>query len=294
MNSFSISQLQDYSGIKAHTIRIWEKRYNALKPIRSEGNTRYYDSVQLRRLLNIASLMKMDYKVSELCTMSDEYLNNILDFQFSKTASGKPDSEYYISQIISSAISYDELRFEKFFSNCILRFGLKATYVQIIYPVLVRLGLMWSKDSLPPGQEHFITNLIRQKFLTAVDSLPTAADTNNSWLLFLAEDEFHETGLLLAYYLIRQSGNKVIYLGANIPAESLSAAVKDITPAKLLTFLVSKKDKEKDIELIRYINKQFPEQKLYLACDPDRLPELKRSQHFIPLHSVADLETQLI
>ncbi len=293
MNLFSISQLQDYSGIKAHTIRVWEQRYNALKPSRSEGNTRYYDGNQLRRLLNIVSLMNCDYKISELCKLPDKDLNNILDNKFAEIDTGHPDSEYFISQLIASAIDIDELRFEKLFSSCILRFGLKNTYIQIIYPALIRLGLMWSKDSLPPVQEHFITNLIRQKILTAIDSLPLATNDRNSWLLFLPENEFHEAGLLLANFLIRQSGKKVVYLGANVPTDSLLEVVKKINPPHVLTFLVSKKNKLQEFELLNELSKKVKSSKVYLACNPDSLNEFKKTKHFHPLHDVGDLEKLL-
>lgn len=293
MNLFSISQLQDYSGIKAHTIRIWEQRYNALKPFRSEGNTRYYDGSQLRRLLNIVSLMNSDYKISELCKMSDNDLNNLLDKKYAEIHTDHPDSEYFISQLISSAIEFDEIRFEKIFSNCILRFGLKNTYIKIIYPALIRLGLMWSKDSLPPAREHFITNLIRLKILTAIDALPLVQENKESWLLFLPEDEFHESGLLLAYFLIRQSGRKVIYLGANLPAESIIDAVKKINPPHVLTFLVSKKDKKREFKLINELSKIINPAKVYISCSVSSLEEFQETRHFMPLHSVEELENLL-
>jgi DNA-binding transcriptional MerR regulator len=180
LDDFSISELQQFSGIKAHTIRMWEQRYDALKPHRSEGNTRYYDGQQLRRLLNIVSLRNGDYKISELCTMADKELFDLLEGQI---ANARQPYEYFITLIVASALEYDEVTFDKIFSSALLRYGLRETYVSILYPVLVRLGLMWSANTLRPAHEHFITALFRQKLSTAIDSIPVAA-SKEVWMLF--------------------------------------------------------------------------------------------------------------
>src|SRR5664279_2697270 len=236
MDSFSISDLSRYSGIKQHTIRIWEKRYHALKPGRSSGNTRNYDSTQLKRLLIIAGLLKSDFKVSELCAMTDEKLYE-LSAQMQQVAIPAP-SEYFISQLISSALTYDESQFVNIFSHCLLRYGIKETYVQVLYPALIRIGLMWLNDALPTANEHFVSNLIRQKLFTAIDALPMAKPDRPAWVLFLPEDEFHDIGLLLAHYLIRLSGQRVIYMGGNVHESSVRAAVDEIKPENLLLFFV--------------------------------------------------------
>ena len=289
MDSFSIADLQRFSGIKAHTIRIWEQRYNALQPNRSEGNTRYYNSKQLKRLLNIVSLMN-EHKISRLCSMPDKKLYELLDEQSSGKTEAGHAREYFIAQIIAATLLYDELYFEKLFSNSILRFGIRSTYVDIIYPVLVRLGLWWAKDTIYPSQEHFITNLFRQKLFAAIDASPPATDSKDAWLLFLPEDEFHEIGLLFSNYLIRQAGKKVIYLGQNIPLEYLKAAVDGTKPSNLLFFLVRKNNEDEDSDYISRLKKLFLHQKIYIACDASRLSCVKTSKNIIPLHAVADLE----
>lgn len=292
MDSFSISQLQQFSGIKAHTIRIWEQRYNALNPGRSEGNTRYYNGEQLRRLLNIVSLMNTENKVSELCTMSDEKLHRLIEKQAIPLQSAVPEYDFYVSQIVAAALEYNEVRFDKVFSNALMRYGMKDVYVHIVYPSLGRLSLLWSTSVLAPAQEHFITNLFRQKFLAATDALPiatSAAAGKDAWLLFLAEDEFHELGLLLAGYLLRQAGKKVFYLGANVPFDSLIAAVKSIKPANLLYFLVHNNDTESDQELLTRMGQQFGNLHLYLACDVARSTSFKKPKNCTLLHAVDDL-----
>ncbi len=162
MDQFSISQLSQFSGIKPHTIRIWEQRYKALKPHRSEGNTRYYDGTQLRRLLNIVSLSTTGTKISRLCSMSDEELFQLRE-EYEGQAAKNNDYEYFINQLISGGMGYDEANFEKAFSHCLLRFGLQKSYVKVIYPMLNRIGLMWSTNNIPPSQEHYISNLVKTK-----------------------------------------------------------------------------------------------------------------------------------
>lgn len=164
MDHFSISQVARFSGIKPHTIRMWEQRYNALTPSRSKGNTRYYSSDELRRVLNIVSLSGDNYKISELCEMSNEKLFRLIAKKENKT--GKQEAnEYFISQLIAAGILYDENYLEKVFSNCLLRLGMRQTYLKVLYPALVRLGLKWATNDLPPSHEHFISNLIRRKLL---------------------------------------------------------------------------------------------------------------------------------
>ncbi len=289
MDNFSISELQQFSGIKAHTIRMWEQRYHALTPNRSEGNTRYYDGQQLRRLLNIASLMNGDYKISELCTMADKVLFDLLEKQIVHT---RQPYWYFINLVIASGLEYDEVNFDKIFSTALLRYGLRETYVSILYPVLIRLGLMWSTNTLRPAHEHFITALFRQKLLTAIDSLPLAV-SKERWMLFLPANEFHETGLLFANFLIRQSGHRVIYLGADVPFESLKAAVNDVTPTSLLLFLVRKNNSEDDENLISNLSKQFSGQRIFVACEPSRLHVAKKNKRVVALHKVEDLEAVL-
>jgi len=291
MNQFSISQLERFSGIKAHTIRIWEQRYNALQPNRSEGNTRYYDNAQLRRLLNIVSLAGQDYKISELGVMADKQLFKMVEGLINESEN-KTD-EYFVSQLIAAAMGYDELHFDKIFSHCLLRYGMKDTYIKVIYPVLVRTGLMWACDELPPANEHFITNLIRQKLFTAVNALPPPKTNLRPWILFLPENEFHEIGLLFSHYLIRLSGKKVIYLGSNVPRQSVINAANEISCRNLLLFLVHKDLDEEIHESLNKLCSQFPGKKIYVAGDKIVLSRVKNIDNITFLSSVEDLEQQL-
>jgi len=292
MDSFSISELEQYSGIKSHTIRIWEKRYQALSPNRSSGNTRQYDSRQLKRLLNISGLLDSGYRVSELCTMSDEVLRSLSSKML--VAKTPAPTEYFISQLISAALTYDESQFVNIFSHCLLRYGMRDTYTQVLYPALNRIGLMWLNDTLSTANEHFISNLIRQKLFTAIDSLPPAKPGSPLWILFLPENEFHEIGLLLAYYLIRLSGQRVIYLGGNVPKSSVRSAVKDLKPDNLLLSFVHH-DLVLNIQnYIDRLRKDSPVNKIFVAANPELFYQLKPGKKIQFLGSAEELGAHLL
>ena len=293
MNLFTISQLAQFSGIKPHTIRMWEQRYNALSPSRSKGNTRYYDNSQLRRLLNIVSLQDSGYKVSELCTLSDQELFiRIRGFQ--ELHEPKGIEAYYISQLIKAGMAYDEWQFEKMFSHCLLRLGMKETYVKVVYPMMVRMGLLWSYNEFTPAYEHFNSNLLRQKFFTAIDSLPPAKSGSGGWLLFLPEGEFHELGLLFAQYLIRFSGRRSIYLGGDLPLESVASAVDQTGIGNLLLFLVHNEMPQRAQHYLDKVSEKFADKKIHVSGNPDLIGLLQIEPPIQWLREVDDLEQVLL
>lgn len=293
MDLFSISQLAQFSGIKPHTIRMWEHRYNALKPGRSEGNTRNYNNAQLRRLLNIVSLTDGNHKVSEVCAMPDSKLFKLIEGSKNNFAPNDTN-EYFISQLLAAGMSYNEWHFEKMFSNCLLQYGIKDTYIKVIYPMLARIGLLWSSDAIPPAHEHFISNIIKQKLYSAINSLPPPKPGSDSWLLFLPENEFHEIGLLFSHYLILLSGRKSIYLGSNVPLESLKVASKNIAPTNLLLFLVHHNLPEETQAYIEKLSTITKDKKIYLAGSSKLISQLKTGKKITWLKSVEDLEQQFL
>ncbi|HLT06630.1 MAG TPA: MerR family transcriptional regulator [Cyclobacteriaceae bacterium] len=293
MDQFSISQLAQFSGIKAHTIRMWEQRYHALKPYRTEGNTRYYDNNQLRRLLNIVSLLNEGYKVSELCRLSDEELIVRLKQLVHDKLPRNPE-EYYVSQLVAAGMNYDEGHFEKIFSHCLLRMGLKESYDRVLYPLIHRMGLLWTQNDFLPGYEHFISNMLRQKFWTAIDSLPPSEEQNDGWLLFLPENEYHELGLLYAHYVIRSTGRRSIYLGANLPLDSVSTSIPQAKPANLLLFLVHNEVPEWAQSYVDQLTLRFPHTNIYISGKPELLGKLVIEKPIYWLTDPADLEQVLI
>jgi MerR family transcriptional regulator, light-induced transcriptional regulator len=143
--------------MKAHTIRIWEMRYGLLQPERTDTNIRYYDDKQLKKLLNVCALLGEGMKISKIGDLTDKQINDEIEKIIVNLAEKDIQYETIINQVIIAISSFDEILFEKIFSNAILRFGLIGTYLKVIYPLLVRIGLMWSKDDILPAQEHFLS-----------------------------------------------------------------------------------------------------------------------------------------
>ena len=293
MNLFSISQLQQYSGIKAHTIRIWEQRYNGLTPTRSEGNTRYYDNSQLRRLLNIVSLMDSGYKISQLCSMTDAELFDLLEQQLNDATRESEKTDYYIMQLIAAGMELDEDSFGKIFSTCLKHSGIKKTYTNVIYPMLEKLGLMWVGNKLAPCYEHFISNLLKQKFYAMIEELPPVTSSKKWWVLFLPEDEFHEVGLLFANLMLRLNNQKVIYLGANTPFVTLKQTVEETNPSALLLFLVHFDEPEQTQKYLDGLSGVFKKQEIFISGNEKLISQLKSGKNIHWLKTVDDLEKNI-
>lgn len=293
MDLFTISELQRYSGVNVHSIRAWEKRYNALKPNRSKGNTRYYDGNQLRRLLNIVSLLHENYKISELCSMTDSMLSELLNNKLKDTKDISESDEFLVSQMVSSAIAFDESLFDKIYNRSVAKYGIENSYLKVIYPSVQRLGILWSMEGISVAQEHYITHLIRQKIISSIDILPINNHTINNWILFLPEGELHELGLLMANYLIRNAGHQSIYLGANTPFVAVKDTVKSTQPQFLLSFLVAKNDSESDQKYINSLAKAFPNAHIYIGADTGRTERLKKMKNITFLNSMPQFQ-QLI
>lgn len=291
VNALTISQLAQFSGIKPHTIRIWEQRYHALKPERTEGNVRIYSSLDLKRLLNIVSLMNTDHKVSELCSMDDDGLNILIRKLYALEEKENPLQ--FVPQLISAGMEFDEISFQKTLSYCFVNFGTFRTYKDVIYPLLNRVGLLWSADMLPPAQEHFMCNLIRQKLLAAIDALPVPVENSKKWLLFLPEDEYHEIGLLFAHYVLKQKGVCVFDLGSSVPLSTLGFAIENIKPDFLLTFFVHHDFPENASSYLSEVRKSFDNGTIYISGNEQLISLVNLGNKMHWLKNIEDLENSL-
>ena len=289
MSTYSIKELEKLSGIKAHTIRIWEKRYALLIPLRTDTNIRYYGDNELKKLLNVTSLLSLGFKISKISEMSNNEINQQLNKLAKGVQSSGSVSEVYVNQMITSAVNYDEYAFDKAFSSAILRHGLIDTYIKIIYPLLEKVGILWSKSDLMAAQEHFLSNLIKQKIQSAIDNVAPASPSDQPWILFLPEEELHDIGLILSSYIIREHGKPVIYLGARVPTDSLSSVLELFPKAKLLFFLVKQFDGKSINSLVKNINVNYPESTVYISTNPKGVEEIEVDIAFEKINSVEDL-----
>ncbi len=235
-SKYSIKDLEKLSGIKAHTIRIWEKRFGVIEPSRTNTNIRYYSNDDLRRLLNISLLNKHGIKISEISEMSETEIHE----KVSSINLVKTENEDLIENLILGMIDMNEKLFDKIFSACILRMGFENTILNVVFPFLNRIGVMWTTGSINPAQEHFVSNIIRQKIIVATESLGHMEEsTSQTALLFLPDNELHEISLLFYNYALRARKYKTIYLGQAVPTSSLSRILKIIKPDILVTLVFS-------------------------------------------------------
>lgn len=293
MSTYSIADLQQLSGIKAHTIRIWEQRYKALKPKRSAGNTRYYDDDQLRRLLNMVTLMEQGQRVADVCVLSDKELEDQLDTAYSSKTEAGPLEEHFISPMLQAGLSYNEAAFEKTFAAALVRYGWTETYFRVLLPVLNRVGLLWGKATMSPAQEHFLSHLVRQKLSAAIDAITTPPVGDDTWLLFLPENEYHEVGLLFAQYYLRSHGKRVIYLGSDLPMPVLKEALKAIPATHLYTFLVHHGWNDDAKYLVQQLRKVAPKQQLLLSGNEKAISQITLPTNTATIMSLPDLEQWL-
>ena len=286
MSQYSIKDLEKLSGIKAHTIRIWEKRYSLLTPLRTDTNIRYYGDDELKKLINVTSLISLGLKISKISEMSNDEINQQLGELISDIKFADSVSEVITNQLIASAINYDEYAFEKAFSSAILRHGLVDTYINIIYPLLEKVGMLWLKSDLMPAQEHFLSNLIKQKIQSAIDNVPPASPSEEPWVLFLPYEEVHDIGLLLSSFIIREQGTPVIYLGARVPGDSLLSVLELYPKANLLFFLVKEFEPKTINGLVKTINTNYPKSNVFISANPLAMQKIEGGIDFKKINSV--------
>lgn len=262
MSSYSIKDLEKLTGIKAHTIRIWEKRYGIVMPERTKSNIRCYSDSDLKRLLNISILNKRGCRISSLADLSDDELSE-------KVVNVMTDHHMYDSQIenlVMAMIDLNENKFEKTLSNAIIELGFEETLIKIIYPFFNKVGVLWQTGTISPAQEHFVSNLVRQKIVSAIENLEVKYPPKAKlFLMFLHENEYHELGLLFYSYLIKKTGHKVIYLGQLTPFEDIVNTASVHEPDFLFTAFVTPIPKK---EIENYLNKlteHFVNKKIFLT-----------------------------
>ncbi len=235
MNTFTIKDLENISGIKAHTIRIWEQRYTFLKPNRTDTNIRVYTNDELKVLLNIALLNKYGFKISHISKLTpDEIRDKIFTLN-----QAQAQQERIINDLITFMVDLDLSRFEMTLDSFILSKGIEKTITYIIFPFLEKIGVLWQTNHINPAQEHLITNIIRQKLIVGIEKANTILKLKTTVLLYLPEGEHHELGLLFVYYLLKIKGIQVLYIGANVPLRDLEYVVKAKQPDYVYTHLTN-------------------------------------------------------
>ena len=218
-NTFSIKDLENLSGIKAHTIRIWEKRYNVLEPMRTETNIRFYDLACLQKLLNITLLHDYGYKISKISKMPQEKIPALVKGIISQ----KSAKNHAISSFKMAMINFDQNLFTTTYNNLLSEKSFNEIFYDVFLPLMVEIGFLWQTDTITPAHEHFLSYLIKQKLLINTEKLQLIPPTKTDkvFVLYLPMNEIHELGLMYLNYEIIDKGYKTIYLGESIPTENL-------------------------------------------------------------------------
>jgi len=235
MGKYSIKELEKLSGIKAHTIRIWEKRHNLIAPSRTNTNIRFYDDDDLKKIINVSLLNNNGIKISHIADMTLAEMNK----RVLEISEIQNNAAIHIDQLVLAMIDMDEEIFEKILNNLILRFGFEKVVAEIVYPFLDKIGILWQTHNITPAHEHFISNLIRQKIIVAIDSLPLPSKGSKKVILYLHENEMHEIGLLFYHYQLRKAGYRTYYLGQCVPHHDLQQVVGVHQPDMLITSIVT-------------------------------------------------------
>jgi DNA-binding transcriptional MerR regulator len=251
MSSYSIKDLEQISGIKAHTIRIWEQRYNFLQPTRTQTNIRTYTSEELKMILNVSLLNKYGFKISHIDKMSpDQMEEKILSIN---QVDGQ--KERVVNNLIKEMVSLNMPAFEQQIDLYIAQKGIEKAITEIIFSFLERVGILWVTNHINPAQEHLATNIVRQKIIAGIDKLPSITQYSKRIVLFLPEGEHHEMGILYVYFLLRQNGIYVDYLGANVPMSDVEFMVQAAKVDYLFCHLTSPAKKFKLDKFIEQLSK---------------------------------------
>ena len=254
MNVFTIKDLENLSGIKAHTIRIWEQRYSFLKPQRTETNIRYYSNEELKAILNISLLNKYGFKISHIGRMCNEEIRD----KIMTLSDGKAVQERIVNELIQEMVDLDMEKFEKILADYISNRGIEKAVIHIIFPFLEKIGILWQTGHINAAQEHLVSNIIRQKLIVGIETTSSHVQIKKTFLLFLPEGEHHELGLLFMYYILKSRGAGTIYLGANVPLKDVEYVMKLKKPDLVFLHLTGSSPGFNFEKLLTNLHKKLP------------------------------------
>lgn len=293
MNRFSIKDIENLTGIKAHTLRIWEQRYGILQPKRTPTNIRYYDAYDLKHVLRIALLNQYGYKISKIHQMSSEEMNNLIQ----KINDSNFQLQAQVNKLLEATLDVDTDLFENLIDKYIKRNSVESAVEELLFNFLEKIGIMWMTDRLVPAQEHIASNIIYRKLTVAIERLPQAATESPLALLFLPEGEIHDIGLLYVYYILRKNNKKVIYLGANSPIKDVQYIYDLKRPKYLYTHLTSTAESFDVRKYLQTLVLAMPDVKIFVSgymLSTDKYTPINDNMHFLyNLSEAKDLLSEL-
>lgn len=241
-NIFSIKDLENLSGIKAHTIRIWEKRYNVLQPMRTDTNIRLYSLTSLQKLLNISLLHDYGYKISKISTFPEDKIPEMVR----GIITNKNAKNHAVNAFKMAMMNFDQELFSNTYNWLLEEKSFKEVFYQVFIPLMEEIGLLWQTDTISPAHEHFISCLIVKKILVNIEKIEIEKpiDTSKVFVLSLPLNEIHQLGLMYLHYEIVLKGYKVIYLGENLPIENLKDLKKHYSSIVFLSYFTIQPERD--------------------------------------------------
>lgn len=256
-NNFSIKNLEHLSGIKAHTIRIWEKRYNLFEPERTNTNIRLYNLENLQKLLNVTLLYNNGYKISKIASLSPQEINeNVHKITINKNADDWSTGLFKLAMI-----NFDQRLFTKTFNDLLEQFSFSEIFKNVFVPLMNELGVLWQTNSISPSHEHFITSLVKQKIHAMCEDLQQKSTrrTDRRFVLFLPDNEIHELGLLYLQYEVLNNGFQCVFLGQSVPIESLSNLIDIGEPITFISYFTIEPAQDKIESYLNTFNSEIIE-----------------------------------
>ncbi len=293
-NVFSIKDLENLSGIKAHTIRIWEKRYNVLQPMRTDTNIRLYDLASLQKLLNITLLHDHGYKISKIAAYSEDKIPSLVR----EITSSKNAKNHAISAFKMAMMNFDQELFFNTYNWLIAEKSFKEVFHQVFIPLMNELGLLWQTDTISPAHEHFMSYLIKQKLVVNIEKLQSQKPTRTDkvFVLSLPMNEIHELGLMYLNYEMLLHGYKAIYLGESMPIENLKDLKKHFQSIVFLSYLTVQPERSLINEYVDEMQEQLLDENTslwYIGRLVEFIEMEKRQDNVVLFHSISELVEKL-
>lgn len=293
-NVFSIKDLENLSGIKAHTIRIWEKRYNVLQPMRTDTNIRLYDLASLQKLLNITLLHDHGYKISKIAAYSEDKIPSLVR----EITSSKNAKNHAITAFKMAMMNFDQELFFNTYNWLIAEKSFKEIFYQVFIPLMNELGLLWQTDTISPAHEHFISYLIKQKLVVNIEKIQAQKPTRTDrvFVLSLPMNEIHDLGLMYINYEILIHGYKAIYLGESMPIENLKDLKKHFNSIVFLSYFTVQPERSIINEYVNEMETQLLDSTTslwYIGRLAQYIEMENRDDKMVIFNSISDLVDKL-
>lgn len=289
MQRFTIGDITNLTGLSAHSIRKWEERYQLIPTKRTESNIRCYDQNDMCFFLNVSALLKSGYKISAIAKMDDEAIKTAIN----KLAGINREAGMPENKLIHATLNLDNFGLSNVLDYLIERHGMIRTATEVIFPFMIKVGWMWQVGTLNPAHEHFASNIIRQKMITAINNLPDKIDRDaKRFLLFLPPRETHDLGLLMAYYMLKERGQHVLYLGQDMPYEYLQETAAYYNPDYVISALTQSLD-ESPGRVVELIMNNLPQWPVLLSGALIGHPTIKHHERLTVVKTLPEFEETL-